>query len=140
MNKTDIEDGDILIGVGVLNWRRAERIDDRYGSFCLFKDAISEESIPLVKLDGYGKLIAKVIDVRESDHIGDLFHGFFPKKPEVGEVIELGEGNVFYDEDEDGETIGLQPSDNRETFWLNPKMLYRCHSQTVEVYFRSSGK
>ena len=73
---------------------------------------------------------------RESNHIGDLFHGFMPKTPEIGEVIELGEGNVFYDIDEFGENIGLKPSDNRKTFWLNPKMLYRCHSQTVDVYFR----
>ena len=132
----NFKDEDILIGVGVLDWRRHERIGDRYGSFCLFKDHVSEESIPLLKLDGYGKLIVIVREIRESRHIGDLLHGFLPEKPEVGEVIELGEGSVFYDIDEFGESIGLKPSDNRKTFWLKPKMLYRCHSQTVGVYFR----
>ena len=129
----------ILVGVGILNWRRQERIGDRYGSFCLFKDAVSGESIPLVKTEGYGKLVAKVKAVRNSEHIGDLFHGFFPTKPDIGEIIELGEGMIFYDADESGETVGLKPADNRDTLWLNPKMLYRCHSQTVEVYFRKDG-
>ena len=39
------KDEDILIGVGVLDWRKHERVGDRYGSFCLFKDSMFEETI-----------------------------------------------------------------------------------------------
>lgn len=123
-----------LLGTGRLNWRRHERIGDRYGSVCLMHEE-DEGTFDLPKHTGYGKLIAIVKENRDSAHIGDLFHGFFPEKPEVGEVIELGEGDIFFSRDEYGDTVGLKAKDKRLTFWLNPKALYRCHNQTVELYF-----
>lgn len=129
-------DKDIMIGVGVLDWNKNERISSRYGSFYLFNDVILRVPKALFHIKGYGKLIGRIRENRLSNHIGDIFHGFFPEKPDVGDVIELGEGILFYDEDIHGEMVGLKPLDNREVFWLNPKSLYRCHSQTVEVYFR----
>jgi hypothetical protein len=85
-----------------------------------------------------GKLIAEVIATRKSSHIGDLFHGFFPTTPNIGEEIELGEGTLFY---EPGEyfAVGLKPDDNRETFWLIPQNLYRVHEQTVKLFFLPGG-
>lgn len=127
--------GKDLIGTGILNWRRHERISDRYGMVCLYKRFGSEDTIELKKFTGYGKLIAKIVETRDSKHIGDLFHGFFPQKPNVNDIVQLGEGDVFYDEDEIGEIVGLKPKDNRETFWLSPQELYKCHDQTVELYF-----
>lgn len=123
-----------LIGMGKLNWRRHERVGDRYGSICLMHEE-GEGTFDLPKFQGYGKLIAEIITNRESMHIGDMFHGFFPTKPEIGEIIELGEGTIFYDRDEYGDMVGLKPKDDRDTLWLNPKALYRCHEQTVDLYF-----
>jgi hypothetical protein len=128
---------DVLLGKGVLNWRAFERRTDRYGAVCLYKDhSGSDVTVPFVKIEGFGKLVAIIKENRTSTHIGDLFHGFFPEKPKVGEVIELGEGNIFYEVDEYGETVGLQPKNGRVIFWLNPQLMYRCHGQTVELYFR----
>lgn len=127
----------LTLGVGRLNWRRRERIDDRYGSVCLMHEK-DEGSFDLPKYVGFGKLIAFIKENRDSTHIGDLFHGFFPEKPDIGEKIELGEGFIFYDRDEYGDMVGLKPTDGRTTFWLNPKALYRCHEQTVELRFQSA--
>jgi hypothetical protein len=125
-----------IIGTGRLNWRRYERVEDRYGTVCLMHDE-DEDSFDLARYTGFGKLIATIKETRDSSHLGDLFHGFFPTKPEIGEVIELGEGDIFYDHDEYGYMVGLKPRDNRRTFWLNPKALYRCHEQTVELSFQT---
>lgn len=127
-----------ILGTGRLNWRRHERIGDRYGSICLMHNE-DNGTFDLPKYTGFGKLIAIVKEARDSTHIGDLFHGFFPQKPEIGEVIELGEGDIFYDNDEYGDMVGLKPRDNRETFWLNPKALYRCHDQTIELSFQTDS-
>lgn len=91
----------------------------------------------VIPLDGVtGQLIAKVLKVRESKHIGDLFRGFFPTTPEVGEEIILGEGDVFYEVVEGEVHIGLRPRDGRKKDWLDPKKLYRAHAQYVELYFK----
>lgn len=129
---------DKVLGTGRLNWRRFERVGDRYGSVCLTHNG-DNDTFDLPKYTGFGKLIAVVKETRNSTHIGDLFHGFFPQKPEIGEVIELGEGYIFYDHDELGEMVGLKPMDNRETFWLDPKALYRCHDQTIELSFQTDS-
>lgn len=127
-----------ILGTGRLNWRRHERIGDRYGSICLMYNE-DNGTFDLPKYTGFGKLIATVKETRDPIHIGDLFHGFFPQKPEIGDVIELGEGDIFYDNDEYGDMVGLKPKDNRETFWLGPKALYRCHNQTVELSFQTDS-
>ncbi len=126
-----------LIGKGDLNWRRGERVSDRYGSVCLYElnPTFPEETVKLNRYEGYGKLIAIIKETRKSDHIGDMFRGLHPSTPEIDEVIELGEGTIFYGVDEYGDMVGLKPADNREEDWLNPQSLYRCHSQTVELYF-----
>ena len=126
----------VLMGKGILNWPTKERVGDRYGLVGLwsvaalsFKDLLSFDIEPLEGIKG--KLVVKVIEARESQHIGDLYHGFYPTTPDVGEEIILGEGSVFY---EDG-FVGLAPDDGRRTFWLEPKKLYRAHQQLVELYF-----
>lgn len=126
-----------ILGTGRLNWRRHERIGDRYGSICLMHNE-DNGTFDLPKYTGFGKLIAIVKETRDPTHIGDLLHGFFPQKPEIGNVIELGEGDIFYANDEYGDTVGLKPKDNRKAFWLNPKALYRCHDQTVELSFQTT--
>ncbi len=133
-----------LIGTGVLNWPRGERVSDRYGVVALWPlDDEYGQPLPMdvTPLDGVkGQLIAKVLIARESKHIGDLFRGFFPTTPEVGEEIVLGEGDVFYEVVEDHIHIGLRPRDGRKSDWLNPEKLYRAHAQYVELYFQGDKK
>jgi hypothetical protein len=82
----------------------------------------------------HGRLIAVVRKVREVAHIGDLFHRVFPIKPEVGEMVILGEGTLRFE----GNGVGLLPDDGRTTLWLNIPALYRVHNQTVTLFFEQS--
>ena len=141
----------VVLGVGVLNWPARERRGDRYGLIGLnsksggydgensIEDAKKYKALPPEQDPVYGKhgkLVAMVLETRQSGHIGDLFHGVFPVTPEVGQEIALGEGTLFHEESEgfDG-LVGLRPDDGRNTLWLDINSLYRCHDQTVELRF-----
>ncbi len=131
-----------LIGTGILNWPREERVFDRYGVVALwpYDDERRNEPLPFTyePFEGLkGQLIAKVLEPRKSEHIGDIFRGFLPETPEIGEEIILGEGTVFYMQEDDRTYIGLKPDDGRKKDWLDPKKLYRAHAQYVELYFKS---
>lgn len=134
-----------VIGEGIFGWPAGERRTDRYGT-CFVANGTWDEDTgqPEMNLDGivgkHGKLIAVVLETRESGHIGDLFHGFFPETPEVDEKIELGEGTLFSDRIESAhlDVIGLEPDDDRNEFWLDPKKMYRCHDQTVRLEFHET--
>jgi hypothetical protein len=139
----------ILLGSGVLSWPASERRSDRYGVVGLASDASPEARfLPLVLCRATrrrGALLVEIVTTRASHHVGDLFHGFFPSTPTVGEEIGLGVGTLFY-ETAEREVItatptqtccyvGLKPSEERAHFWLDPPALYRCHDQTVNLYF-----
>lgn len=131
----------ILLGKGVLNWDRVERQSDRYGSVRLFVELDSKKGGVKLNKEAEGKhgqLIAIVEETRQSSHIGDLFHGFRPSTPNVGDEIILGEGKLFFDHlySEELDDVGVKPVDaDKTTFWLEPKALYRVHEQTVSLYF-----
>lgn len=137
----------IGLGAGILTWSPSERRTDRYGTVWLMNDGHTSESEgdPDNLLDEAaintaasrtGRLVAKVVESRQSTHIGDLFHGFFPSIPDRGEIIELGEGVAFVEVDSyAGNMIGLKPEDDRAGFWLDPRALYRAHEQLVELRF-----
>jgi hypothetical protein len=136
------------IGKGILSWTRYERIGDRHGIVFLMQDGQTSETperngvrLKYHNLHGSkGKLIAKVIGQRNSKHIGDLFRGLFSETPELHEMIELGEGELFFEEFKGSSAIydcvGLKPDDGRESDWLDPEKLYRAHEQLVELYFQ----
>ena len=88
------------LGTGVLDWNREERISDRYGLVKLYSSPRSmnpnEVILAAAKPNAHGRLIAIVREVRETDHIGDLFHRVFPTEPELGEKVVLGEGTLFF--------------------------------------------
>ena len=132
----------ILIGSGVLNWPSDERVGDRYGCVLLFTTPDSENQAnftPAVFGEAMagrkGSLLAIPIETRKSYHIGDFCNGFAPTVPEVGEEITLGSGTIFCETRNGYDYVGLSPDDGRETFWLDPKALYRVHHQTVDLYF-----
>lgn len=136
----------VHLGTGVLSWTGAERRSDRYGTVALMEDGVtsltdgpnerplSEEA--LIAIRGKpGKLVATVLDPRESTHIGDLYRGFFPSVPEKGEEIELGVGTAFFEDQEWTMAVGLFPKNAREEDWLDPEKLYRAHEQLVDLHF-----
>lgn len=122
-----------ILGKGILTWPVQERTSDRYGCVFLLRSLSSASRITLdqIPAGARGSLIASVIEVRRSGHIGDLFRGVFPQTPEVGERVELGSGTLFFD---DG-CAGLVPLDGGEQPWLDVHALYRAHEQTVELIF-----
>lgn len=125
------------LGTGVLGWSRGERLTDRYGTVHLLPTPESEENIALVRVQAgsRGKLVAIVRETRKSSHVGDMFREVYPKTPKVGERIVLGEGTLFYED----ENVGLQPDDGRDEAWLDVKALYRTHDQTVTLVFEKDS-
>lgn len=145
----------VLLGIGVLNWPRAERVGDRYGVVFLNREsggyrypgeedprepAPEYKDIRDVSAGEHGRLVAVVLKARESGHIGDLFHGVGPRTPKVGRRITLGTGTLFFETAEgmNGIGAGLRPDDGRATLWLKIRALYDCHDQTVELWFYPS--
>lgn len=142
----------VLLGEGRLNWPRYERVSDRYGSVLLDDANGATVDFSGAPIGMKGRLIASVIETAESDHIGDLFHGFAPETPEVGEEMVLGSGTLFVDVDrteDDLTTVGVSPDQRDRTFrgeplesnefWLDPEKLYRCHWQVVALFFEPDG-
>jgi hypothetical protein len=145
----------VILGVGVLNWNRSERVSDRYGFVYLlpgsggYLGALSSEKEPVAtEISGKvaaslagkrGKLVAHVLKTRRSGHIGDLFRSVFPVTPKVGERIVLGTGTFMVEIHKQGDEpeiwVGLEPEDGRQTCKLNVKALYRAHDQTVRLEF-----
>jgi len=125
----------VVIGKGLLNWDRSERISDRYGMVFLFKTEHSRDKVelqlPEQDLGAKVKLKAKVIETRDSYHIGDLSHGVAPRTPKIGAVIELGEGFLQCWDNQ----VGVAPANRRDTLWLNLRALYDAHNQTVELFY-----
>ena len=125
----------MIVATGLLSWPRLERISDRYGSVQII-DGDGKSVLDVEGLVGKrGTLVVRILETRQSRHIGDLFRGIGPSMPEVGEEIVLGNGTVFFDDCGYYNSVGLAPDDGRDCDWLDPKMLYRCHEQTVELQF-----
>lgn len=128
----------MLIGKGILDWPESERVSNRYGNINLFDN--NDNYIKFEKtLNGWeGTLFAVVTETRASGHIGDLFRGLFPETPNINEKIILGTGTIFFENNYN--CIGLKPDDGRDSDWFDPKSLYRCHEQAVELYFEPKAK
>lgn len=125
-------------GIGQLDWPRGERVSDRYGVVGLYVPGGEFVNIKLDRIaEGtVGTLIAEVREVRDSPHLGDVFRKIYPCTPEVGTVLVLGVGAVFYQDVDGDEYIGLRPDPPRDFDWLDPHQLYRAHAQTVRLYLR----
>ena len=135
----EIKTSELLIGEGILDWNRFERVSDRYGAIGLRKSVTDDRQVKLTKYDGFGILHVKIIETRETAHIGDFFRGVSPTVPKMEEKFVLGRGNIFYytkvyDGDE-YDYVGVKPDDTSKSDWLNIDKLYHCHNQTVKAYF-----
>ncbi len=135
----------IVLGTGVLNWHPDERRTDRYGTVYLNR-APDDHTFDPVRFDDppvgtRGRLVAVILATRPSFHVGDWSRGHTPTTPTAGEEITLGTGTVFVEPSRYGTTeIGLRPDDDRDTAWLDPAALYRCHEQTVRLELRPDGQ
>lgn len=132
----------VVLGEGVLNWPRSERVSDRYGCVNL---EISLDSGRYVQwndapIGRVGTIMAEITEARRSRHVGDFFRGLFPSIPGVGEIFALGAGRLFADDSSGTPSIGLMPDDGRAEDWLNPAALYACHEQTVRLIFEASDE
>lgn len=135
--------GKTTIGRGRLTWNGRERRSDRYGAVKLMKDGNSLSAsvewaplhIPEEWREKRVRLLARVLETRQSTHIGDLFRGVYPRTPIVGEVISLGEGilRLGRDPSDDTDTVELVPLDWRTHDWMLIRGLYDTHEQTVEL-------
>ena len=133
------------LGQGIFSWIGGERRSNRYGFVCLDTVDFNNTTKVTVEFDEAAaagleskrvKLSAKVIETRDSGHVGDLSLNIIPERPEVGEIVELGVGNFVVNPpawDEASTQVGLMPEDGRQQLWIDPRRLYRLHDQTVEL-------
>jgi hypothetical protein len=123
----------IVIGTGVLTWEPSERRSDRYGYVFLANPGGSSKRdtgeaplrVPGELLGKPCSLSCRVLETRDSTHIGDLFHGIFPRTPKVGDVIHLGMGLLSLTGTVAKPRIGLMPVESQDSNqWLNIRSLY----------------
>jgi hypothetical protein len=144
--------GTFIVGTGIFSWHAQERRSNRYGYFGL-SESTSDEAVraqasldlaTLRQFEGQRVVLhCKVQESRKSSHIGDLFLGVFPEQPAQGEIITLGCGVLRIDDNKIGlepETyIGLEPETYRDELWLDPRLLYRLHDQTILLSIQAAG-
>jgi hypothetical protein len=125
----------ILLGEGYLNWLRGERISDRYGAIHLTTAHESDDYAKIKKVKGQGRLEAKIVKTSQSTHLGDWGRGFAPGGAKKGDTLILGEGTFFTEKSDFGTEFGVTPEDGRPSDWMDPKMLYKGHDQSVKIYW-----
>lgn len=139
------------IGSGIFTWCSSERRSGRYGAFFLapsdFEERVQRDVRldvdALLALEGRNVRIAlRILESRSSGHAGDQFLRVFPgTPPDVGSVIELAVGRLLLADHRHHDVryhptqvgIGTAPSDGRAELWLDPRVLYVLHDQTVEL-------
>jgi hypothetical protein len=135
------------IGYGIFMWMSDERVSGRYGSFFLAPSTFDEKVNVQAEMELHGpfvgkrvKITVKVIESRQSGHAGDHFLHIKPSMPNVGEEITLGIGvlstiNRYFQLE-----YVLEPETSREINYIDPRVLYRLHDQTVEVFAEETSE
>lgn len=127
------------IASGIFSWSSLERVSNRYGAISMFStnyEGTAEAPVEFLNesiaalVGKKARLIARVLETRTSGHVGDLFLGIKPSTPNKGDEIEVGVGILR----SDGSSIFLQPDDGRAELWIDPRVLYRLHDQTVALF------
>jgi hypothetical protein len=134
-----------LLGNGIFSWGAEERRSNRYGSFNLCSESYKGETpgkAPEFTSDLHRlvhkrvKLMVRVTETRQSGHVGDLALRIKPTTPEVGQEFILGVGILQLEPCswDSLSSIALIPKDRRSDLWIDPRILYQIHDQTVELY------
>ncbi|MER6605706.1 hypothetical protein ABT282_07270 [Streptomyces sp. NPDC000927] len=119
----------VELGTGTLGWNANERCTDRYGAVHLNYGERAASRFKDAPLGTVGVMTAEILEVRH------LYGIQKSNPPRVGEVVELGVGELFADTYPGVVAIGVKPSDGREDEWLNQKALYRCDGHVVKLVF-----
>ena len=145
------------IGSGIFSWCSSERRSGRYGTFFLapsdFEERVQRDVhldvAALRALEGRNVRIAlRILESRPSGHAGDQFLQVFPgTPPDVGSVIALAVGRLLLADHRHHDVryhptqvgIGATPSDGRAELWLDPRVLYVLHDQTVELLIEETA-
>lgn len=140
------------LATGIFGWHADERRSNRYGAFHATKTGYADvpAGVPTVthretirSLEGRRvRVVAKVIETRASGHIGDLFLGLFPKPAPIGAEIELGIGTLRTAPNDYNQTtleLLIEPDSPRDEFWIDPRLFYALHDQTVEIWAEESA-
>lgn len=134
----DPRNGIHFIGNGELGWITEERRFGRYGTVLLEPNILR---VTANKLEGKrGKLVAVPVKLQEPVHIGDLFLGIVPTKPELGEYLVLGEGTFFIFESLGYTNVGVRPDNYNQIPWLDCNALYKAVDQVVDLYLINEGE
>lgn len=133
------------LATGILCWEASERRSQRYGFVFLCEKTYEglAKASPTLNVDLLNKieekrvhLIAEILQARRSGHLGDAALNILPERPKNGQVFDLGIGKFVTETCESTPLkvqFGLEPSDGRPTLWLDPRILYRLHDQTVRI-------
>ena len=142
--------GGELLGRGIFTWDGVERRSLRYGSVALNDTPYNEAEIvervwypdAIAALIGKRVLLtASVVATRDSGHLGDMALGIKPSRPEECAIIELGIGTLASEKSwDDSPNLILLPEDGRSRFWYDPRILYRLHDQTVNLYGKETTR
>jgi hypothetical protein len=123
------------LGEGHLYYRKFERQMDRYGSV-----TIGDGGHMLAAFEHLagkvGRLSATVLDeVSQPQHVGDWGRGFGVAVLPKGTRVFLGEGTLFFEDDDCfGLFIGVRPFD-REHDWMDPRALNNVYIRNVALEF-----
>lgn len=139
-----------VLAKGIFGWDGVERRTSRYGSIHLSgapfnptagSTIVKYDKVLLKRLEGKRvRLTVEVVEVRDSGHVGDAFLKIVPRRPNVGDIVDLGVGELGSLPGWDGEPdIFLAPKDRAKDLWIDPRKLYRLHDQTVIVYVEETA-
>ncbi len=137
-----------FIASGIFTWCFNERRSNRYGVVavdCINYDRSAEAETSSNHetfrelLGKRVRLIARIDAARKSGHAGDA--GLKVAPPAVplvpGTLLEIGVGILdtsWIDWADMEHGIMLRPNDGRAELWMDPRILYQLHDQTVTIF------
>lgn len=130
------------VGFGIFMWNSMERRTQRYGGFYLDKSNFDGDVKVTPQLSDLSEFLGKrvkisfnIVQSRPSGHLGDLFLEIKPSQPQVDETVCIGVGTLEQEslDYEPYSAVVLKPEDGRDKLWIDPRILYRLHDQTVNM-------
>lgn len=118
-----------LIGIGSLGWFRFEEQTHRWGAVTL-SQVHYETTKELVGKNGSLEAIVRAR--------GETYRGRKSSNVPLGGKILLGEGELFLEDHAGMISVGVVPSDCRNSYWLSVEALKKTRGYIVELWFLES--